>query len=181
MTTLLLKLDASFNFLARICGALAAIATLLLVLNVFYDVVMRYAFNEVSIALQELEWHLFSVAFLLGIPYALLENSHVRVDILYERWSAKTQAWVNLFGTLFFILPFIILVSYYGFNFAMDAFNMGEGSGDPGGLPHRWLIKSMIPVSFVLIGFASLGLITRSLLCLMNIRVEPQHNSSHLV
>jgi TRAP-type mannitol/chloroaromatic compound transport system permease small subunit len=181
MTTLLLKLDSLFAALARLCGALAGLAMILMLFNVFYDVVMRYAFNEVSIAMQELEWHLFSVAFLLGIPYALHENSHVRVDILYDRWKPKTQAWINLFGTLVFILPFIVLVTIYSFNFALDAYQMGEGSGDPGGLPYRWLIKGMIPLSFVLIGLVSLGLITRSLLTLLNIRVESQPSSSHLV
>ena len=153
---------------------------ILMLCNVFYDVVMRYAFNEVSIAMQELEWHLFSAAFLLGIPYALHENSHVRVDILYDRWQPKTQAWINLFGTVFFILPFIVLVTFYSLQFAADANQMGEGSGDPGGLPYRWIVKSLIPVSFILLGIVSLGLITRSLLTLMNVQVERKQNSSHL-
>ena len=181
MITLLLKLDKTFAGLARVCGALAGLAMILMLLNVFYDVLMRYAFNEVSIAMQELEWHLFSVAFLLGIPYALHENSHVRVDILYDRWKTKTQAWINLFGALVFILPFIVLVTFYSFNFALDAYRMGEGSGDPGGLPHRWLIKGLIPLSFVLIGLVSLGMITRSLLTLLNVQIKPQQSSSHLV
>lgn len=181
MINFLLKLDSVFAFLARACGALAGLAMILLLFNVFYDVIMRYAFNDVSIAMQELEWHLFSVAFLLGIPYALHENSHVRVDILYDRWTPGTQAWINLFGAVVFILPFIVLVTLYSFNFALDAYEMGEGSGDPGGLPHRWLIKGMIPLSFVLIGLVSLGMVTRSLLTLLKVRVERQANSSHLL
>lgn len=181
MIALLLKLNNAFALLARFCGALAGIALILMLCNVFYDVVMRYAFNEVSIAMQELEWHLFSAAFLLGIPYALLENSHVRVDILYDRWAPKTQAWINLLGTLLFILPFIVLVTIYSVNFAADAYQMGEGSGDPGGLPYRWLVKSLIPLSFILLGLVSLGLITRSLLTLMNVQVDQQKSNSHLV
>lgn len=114
--------------------------------------------------MQELEWHLFSAVFLLGIPYAIHENSHVRVDIFYDRWSEKTQAFINLFGAVFFILPFVVLVTYYSVDFAFDAYEMGEGSGDPGGLPYRWLIKSLIPFSFIMMGLASLGLITRALL-----------------
>ncbi len=165
---LLLKLDQCFDYLARFCGLLACIAMILLLFNVFYDVIMRYAFNDVSIAMQEMEWHLFSAVFLLGIPYAIRENSHVRVDILYERWSPRTQALVNLVGALFFILPFIILVTYYSINFTIDAYQMGEGSGDPGGLPHRWLIKGLIPFSFIMLGLVSLGMITSSLLTLKN-------------
>ncbi len=166
--SLLHKLDLLFARLAHFCGVLACAAMILLLLNVFYDVVMRYAFNDVSIAMQELEWHLFSTVFLLGIPYAIKENSHVRVDILYDRWSVKTQSYVNLFGAVFFILPFVFLVSYYSINFAVDAYQMGEGSGDPGGLPHRWLIKSLIPFSFIMLGLASLGIIPHSLIILMN-------------
>ena len=163
---LILKLDHCFANLARLCGVLACIAMILLLFNVFFDVVMRYAFNDVSIALQELKWHLFSAVFLLGIPYAIHENSHVRVDIFYDRWSEKTQAYINLFGTILFILPFVVLVSYYSISFAFDAYEIGEGSGDPGGLPYRWIIKSLIPFSFIMMGLASLGLITRALLIL---------------
>lgn len=163
---LILKLDHYFANLARLCGILACIAMIVLLFNVFFDVVMRYAFNDVSIAMQELEWHLFSAVFLLGIPYAIHENSHVRVDIFYDRWSQKTQAYINLFGTIFFILPFVVLVSYYSISFAFDAYEIGEGSGDPGGLPYRWIIKSLIPFSFIMMGLASLGLITRALLIL---------------
>lgn len=164
--SLILKLDHCFANLARLCGVLACIAMILLLFNVFFDVVMRYAFNDVSIAMQELEWHLFSAVFLLGIPYAIHENSHVRVDIFYDRWSEKTQAYINLFGTLIFILPLVVLVSYYSINFTFDAYEIGEGSGDPGGLPYRWIIKSLIPFSFIMMGLASLGLITRALLIL---------------
>jgi TRAP-type mannitol/chloroaromatic compound transport system permease small subunit len=160
----ILKLDHFFARLARFCGILAGVAMICLLFNVFYDVVMRYALNNVSIGMQELEWHLFSAVFLLGIPYAIHENSHVRVDIFYDRWSEKTQAFINLFGAVFFILPFVVLVTYYSVDFAFDAYEMGEGSGDPGGLPYRWLIKSLIPFSFIMMGLASLGLITRALL-----------------
>ena len=179
--TLLLKLDQSFASIARLCGALACIAMILLLFNVFYDVVMRYAFNDVSIAMQELEWHLFSTVFLLGIPYAISENSHVRVDILYDRWTAKTQAMVNLFGAIFFILPFVALVTYYSISFAFDAYEMGEGSGDPGGLAYRWIIKSLIPFSFVMMGLASFGMITSALISLKQAPINKPKPQQHLL
>ncbi|MFT6904496.1 MAG: TRAP-type mannitol/chloroaromatic compound transport system permease small subunit [Oleiphilaceae bacterium] len=169
----ILKLDHAFAGLARLCGSLACIAMILLLFNVFYDVVMRYAFNDVSIGMQELEWHLFSAVFLLGIPYAIRENSHVRVDILYDNWTPKTQALINLFGAIFFVLPFVILVTYFSIKFSFDAYQMGEGSGDPGGLPHRWLIKGLIPFSFIMLGLVSLGIITSSILSLKQIPFEP--------
>lgn len=159
----LLKFDYLFKSIARMCGILAAIAMLLLLLNVGYDVIMRYLFNDVSIGMQELEWHLYALVFLLGIPYTMLQDGHVRVDIFYAHRSDRYKAWINLFGCLLFVLPFILLITYYGTGFAYASYQLGEGSGDPGGLPYRWLIKSLIPLSFVLIGLASLGMITQAL------------------
>lgn len=163
---MLKAVDNFFHKITNICGVLACIAMLLMLLNVFYDVVMRYAFNDVSIGMQELEWHLFATVFLLGTPYAMQRDGHVRVDIFYESWSDKRKAWINLLGAVLFVLPFVLLVSYYGIGFAQDSFQMNEGSGDPGGLPYRWIIKSLIPVSFILIGLAALGMITKALLVL---------------
>jgi TRAP-type mannitol/chloroaromatic compound transport system permease small subunit len=175
MIKLIRTLDTLFNNIARLCGVLAATAMILLLLNVFYDVVMRYGFNDVSIGMQELEWHLFSCVFLLGIPYAIQQNAHVRVDIFYDRWQDKTKAWINLLGTLILILPFIILVTHYSYDFAYEAYDMGEGSGDPGGLPHRWIIKGLIPSSFILIGLASLGMVTGALRVLVAKEAYPVH------
>jgi len=160
---LILTLDRFFAHITTLCGVLAGIAMVGLLLNVFIDVVMRYGFNDVSIGMQELEWHLFSCIFLLGTPYAMQQNGHVRVDIFYDHWADQKKAWVNLLGSIFFVLPFISLVTYYSVGFAYDAYDMGEGSGDPGGLPHRWIIKSLIPLSFFLMGVASLGMITQAL------------------
>ncbi|USH03586.1 TRAP transporter small permease subunit [Grimontia kaedaensis] len=148
MHTLLL-LERSINRIADVLGWIASTLFLLLVINVFYNVVMRYVFNQVSIGSQELEWHLFSAVFLLGIPYALKTGGHVRIDVFYERWPQKIQAVINLLGCLILLLPFSFLIFYFGLDFTREAYQLGEGSGDPGGLPHRWVIKGMIPVSFL--------------------------------
>ena len=68
--------------------------------------------------------------------------------------------WVNLVGAFIFVIPFAYLIGIYGYDFALDSYSMGEGSGDPGGLPHRWIIKSVIPVSAVFIGIAGLNMAT---------------------
>lgn len=125
------------------CGALM----ILMVLNVFYDVVARYVFNDVSIGLQELEWHLFATMFMFGIGYTLKHEGHVRVDVIYDRLGAKAQAWINIIGTVLFALPFTALIVYYGYGYAYEAYELGEGSPDPGGLPHRWIIRAVIPLS----------------------------------
>mgnify|MGYP000350115974 FL=1 len=174
---LILKFDHFFKRITDLCGVLACSAVVLLLLNVFYDVIMRYAFNDVSIGMQELEWHLFSCIFLLGTPYAMQSDSHVRVDIFYDRWRDRSKAWVNLLGVLIFILPFISIVAYYSIGFAYEAYDMGEGSGDPGGLPYRWIIKSLIPTSFILMGLASLGMITQALRVLIGHEAYPPNKN----
>lgn len=160
-------MDRSLVRFASACGALSALAMILLLINVFYDVVMRYVFNDVSIAMQELEWHLFALVFMLGIPYAMAEDGHVRVDILYDSHSDRTKAWINLFGSIGFVIPFVVLVAWFGTDFAYQAYEINESSGDPGGLPHRWLIKSLIPVSSVLVALAGLGMAVRAVRVLL--------------
>ncbi|WXT99635.1 MAG: hypothetical protein Ctma_0339 [Catillopecten margaritatus gill symbiont] len=124
---------------------------LLTIANVFIDVALRYGFNNSSIALQEMEWHLFSSMFLLGIAYTLQTDAHVRVDIFYAKFAPKKQAIINLIGYVIFILPISLLIAYYGIDFAYSAYAISEQSGDPGGLTHRFIIKSVIPLSFILV------------------------------
>jgi len=174
------KIDAFLALIAKGCGALACVAMIALLFNVFYDVVMRYAFNDVSIGMQELEWHLFATVFLLGVPYAMQRDGHVRVDIFYERWSDRRKAVINLFGAVLFIAPFAILVSFYGIDFAHQSYQMHEGSGDPGGLPHRWIIKSLIPLSFIMLGLAGFGMVTQALRVLVGNEAYPDSDKEHL-
>ncbi|GAM75466.1 TRAP dicarboxylate transporter [Vibrio ishigakensis] len=150
----------------KICntlGHLSSVLFLLLLANVVYDVVMRYVFNDVSIAMQELEWHLFAAVFLFGVPFAVKTHGHVRVDIFYERFSPKVQSIIDILGVLFWLMPFSLLVAWYGIDFAYQAYDIGETSGDPGGLPYRWIIKATIPVSFLFIAISGIGLILHSL------------------
>ncbi len=174
----IIKLDNLLARLSSLCGWVACVAMLLMTANVFYDVVSRYAFNEVSIGMQEMEWHLYSVVFLLGIPYALRTDGHVRVDVFYTNWGDKAKAWVNLVGALIFVLPFAYLIGTYGYAFALDAYSMGEGSGDPGGLPHRWIIKSIIPVTAFFIATSGLGMATYAIRVLSG---EKNYNAGHSV
>ncbi len=126
---------------------------LILVILVSYDVTMRYLFQSGSIAIQEMEWHLFSLIFLLGAAYTFKHDDHVRLDLLYQSkyMNDYRRAWVNFLGCLLFLIPFSILVITSSWPFIHLSYIHNEGSPDPGGLPHRWLIKSAIPLSFTLI------------------------------
>lgn len=166
------KVEALINRFSEMLGKITAVLFILLLFNVFFDVIMRYLFNDVSIGMQELEWHLYAAVFMLGIPYTLYKEGHVRVDIIYDGLSVRKQAWIDILGTLFLLIPFCLLVIKYGIGFTMEAYELGEGSGDPGGLPYRWIIKSVIPFSFLAIFISGIGLLLKSVITLQN------HNES---
>lgn len=137
--------------LIRIVGALSATVLGLLVALIVFDATRRYLFHEGSVALQELEWHLFDVVIMLGIAYAMHRGAHVRVDIFYDRFCARTKHIVNLATMLFFVLPVSALILYVSFDFVMMSFSQMEASSDPGGLPYRYLVKALIPLAFALL------------------------------
>jgi TRAP-type mannitol/chloroaromatic compound transport system permease small subunit len=126
---------------------------------------MRYLFHEGSVALQELEWHLFAIIFLLGAAYTLRHDDHVRVDVFYRshKLTPRHRAFIDLLGTVLFMLPFCWLVIDHSLPIVASAYHMGEGSPDPGGLPYRFLLKAAIPVGFALLMLQGVALVIRSL------------------
>lgn len=155
------KLISLIDSLNERIGRGTAWLILVMVLLICYDVAMRYLFQQGSVALQELEWHLFALIFLLGSAYTLKHNGHVRVDLLFHSRfvSDKQRALINIIGNLFFLLPFCILILYTSWPFVENAFYYQEGSPDPGGLPYRYLLKGSLLVAFgllILQGFAEL-------------------------
>jgi TRAP-type mannitol/chloroaromatic compound transport system permease small subunit len=136
------------NRLNERVGVLTSWLTALLVIVVSYDVCVRYLFGESSVGLQEFEWHLFALIFLLGAAYTLNVDEHVRVDVFYARFSIKNKALINFLGSIFLLIPFCIIVIISSQDFVSISFRMGETSPDSGGLPARYILKSFIPISF---------------------------------
>ena len=132
-----------------------------------YNAVARWATREVGVnlasnALNELQWYLFSIVFLLGAAYCLREDVHVRVDVLYERVSSKTRGWIDLLGTVLFLLPFSWLMLQVSWPAVRNSWRILETSPDPGGLP-RYPLKSLLLVAFVLLFLQGLAQIVRSI------------------
>jgi TRAP-type mannitol/chloroaromatic compound transport system permease small subunit len=163
--------------LNRGVGRLVAWVTALVVVVVFTDVIMRYLFKTSFVFVQELEWHLFAFIFLMGAGYTLFKDGHVRVDIIYQRMGPKAQAWTNLFGVLFFLLPGCYLVIATSIPFAHTSWSMLEGSPDPGGIPYRFLLKSTIPAGFMLIGIQGISLGIKSLLTILGKEIDTKKES----
>ncbi len=139
---------------------------LILVLLIVVDVFLRYVFQFSSPAVFELEWHLFAALFLLGAGWTFKNDQHVRVDLFYQKFSEKGKAVVNLMGSLILLLPFCIVGFVESLDFTLNSLNIGETSPDPGGLPARYLIKSCIPISFLLLGLQGVSVVLKSSLAL---------------
>lgn len=137
-----------------------------LLLVIVSNVTLRYAFGEGRIEFEEIQWHLYSVGFLLGLSYCYQADAHIRVDVFHERWPLRIQAWVELYGILFLLLPFIALILIYAAPFVAYSFETGEVSQNPGGLPLRWMIKAVLPAGFILLLLGVLARLSRIWRCL---------------
>jgi TRAP-type mannitol/chloroaromatic compound transport system permease small subunit len=151
----LLTLAQGIDRLTTGIGQLTAWLALAMLAIGGWNVVGRYGGKLVgqnlsSNSLLEAQWYLFDLIFLLGAAYTLQKNDHVRVDIFYKSLGDRQRAWVNLLGTLFFLLPFCGLVIFYSWGSVLNSWQIWEMSPDPGGLP-RYPIKTMILVSLGLL------------------------------
>lgn len=114
-------------------------------------VVLRFVFGIGRIELEELQWHLYAAGFLMGIVACAANDRHVRVDVLRESMSPRMRDWIDLYGILLLQFPFLILVFVSALPFVADSFSVAERSASAGGLPFRWLLKSMLPFTFALL------------------------------
>lgn len=130
---------------------------LVLLITIVFNVVLRYVFGEGRIELEEIQWHLYSTGFLLGLGYTFQIDGHIRVDVVHERLSPRIQAWLELYGILLCVLPFAALVFIYSVPFVAISFELNEVSVSPGGLPYRWVIKSMLSIGFALLLLAAIS------------------------
>jgi len=134
-------------------GVIVAWATLIMVITQFAVVVMRYVFGFNSIALQESIIYAHGLVFMLGAAYTLYIGGHVRVDIFYQNFSSRAKAKIDLLGTLFLLIPFMLLIIYFSWNYVEIAWRIKEGSRESSGLPYVYLLKTVI------FGFAGLLLL----------------------
>ncbi|MEN8190261.1 MAG: TRAP transporter small permease subunit [Thermodesulfobacteriota bacterium] len=167
---MLAVIEKAINRVTSVMARLTTFALLLMILNVFYDVIMRYFFHNSAVAMQEMEWHLFTIVILFGIGVGLKSETHVRVDFLYEKFSRKSKAWINIIGALLFIIPLALLIIFGSSEFVKDSYVIKEISEDPGGLKYRWLIKAMIPASFSFLLLTAVAYIIRNIRTLREAR-----------
>ncbi|MGY6635182.1 MAG: TRAP transporter small permease subunit [Alkalilacustris sp.] len=128
---------------------------IVLVLVIVVNVVGRYALGVNYIWVEEMQWHMYAVGFMLGIGYALRHDAHVRVDVVAMNLRPRVRAVIELLGLLLLVAPVVYLILLYAIPFTEASFNRGERSSAPGGLANRWAIKGVIVVAFVYLGLAA--------------------------
>jgi TRAP-type mannitol/chloroaromatic compound transport system permease small subunit len=149
----------------RLIGAVGgafAWASFLLVAVMATNVLLRYLFSTGSVWAQELEWHLLVPICLIGMAYALNQADHVRVDILFARYPERAKHLIDAIGHLAFVVISIVIV-WLSWRYVIQSWNLREGSANPGGIDHRYLLKAFIPFGFLLFGLQSLSGALRSL------------------
>ncbi|MBL4900634.1 MAG: TRAP transporter small permease subunit [Colwellia sp.] len=140
----------------------------LLIFAIIGNVVLRYGFSSGLIIFEEIQWHLYAIGMMFGLSYAEITDSQVRVDIVAEKLRRQTVIKWEIFGAVVFVLPFIYLCVVHGVDYVSDSYRVHESSNSPLGLPFRWAIKAVIPLSFSLLGIAIFSRLITNIDALIN-------------
>jgi TRAP-type mannitol/chloroaromatic compound transport system permease small subunit len=136
-------------------------SNVVLIALILLAVFMRYALKLRTIEVGELQWHFYAVGFMIGISYAVTTDSHMGMDLVRDKLSRKTQLWLDIFGIVILLLPFACIIFYQSLEFVHDSWIVNERSNNDMGLPFRWAIKSIIPISFGLLIISALSRLMR--------------------
>ncbi len=133
-----------------------------LVLVIVVNVLLRHVLGRGYISFEELQWHIAAIGWLIGLSYCVQNDSHIRIDILHDRFNQKTKAWVDFLGVLVFLIPYTYLVLRYSPAFIEFSFRTNEVSDSPGGLPYRWVIKSFMWIAYAILLVAAISRLSRA-------------------
>ena len=159
----LLKISIFLQNVVSYIGKLGSWLALPLIFIIMFDIITRRFFILGSTKLQEMEWHLHTALFLLVLGYAYIKNSHVRIEIVREKYSAVLKSIFEILGILLFLIPYTIMVIFYGIDFVNRSYELKEVSSALTGLSHRWIIKSFIPLGMFLLLIAGLSILIRNI------------------
>ncbi len=154
--------DAVDGLIRRI-GHVVMWANCMVIFFIILQVILRYGFGHGLVVMEELQWHFYAVAFMVGLSYAVMTDSHVGMDLIYGKLSPKWQCRWDIFGILILLLPFASLLCYQSLDFVHESWRLNESSVAPQGLPWRWVIKSVIPLSFGLVALAGISRLIRTI------------------
>lgn len=164
----------ALNGVVRRVGHFFAWFNVLLITVILLQVILRYGFNSGLVYLEELIWHLYATAFMFGLSFAMTNDSHIRVDIVHMGMKKENQHRWEIFGILFLMLPFVLVVFIHSIEWVTYSFTTGESSANPTGLPYRWIVKSVIPLSFFMLFLATIARLIREVTLLLHLAKEPE-------
>jgi TRAP-type mannitol/chloroaromatic compound transport system permease small subunit len=140
----------------------------------------RYLFNLSSNAWLELQWYLFSAVFLLCAGYTLLNDEHIRIDVVSSHLSRRVQVWIDIFGTVFFLLPVSIFIMWLSWPVFVNAWTSQEISSNAGGLI-RWPVRLLVPLGFFLLSLQGLSELIKRVAFLRGLIPDPGDRRAHPV
>ena len=143
-------------------GETAAWLNAVLIVVIITQVVLRYVFSKGLVRLEELQWHLYAVCIMIGLSYCATRDTHIRLDLLYHRFSQRKKEIIDLLGTVFLLMPMVIIVLMHSWPFVTESFRLMEGSDSVVGLPYRWVVKSFLLIGFGLLGLAGISRLIRA-------------------
>lgn len=152
--TFLAKLAFGLDKFIHLTARLFCWCYALLIGAILTNVVLRYGFSNGLIVFEEIQWHLYALGMMFGLSFAEITNSQVRVDIVADKLKRQTVRKWEIFGAIFFVLPFIFVVVFNSIDYVANSYRVNEASNSPLGLPYRWAIKAVIPTSFIMLAIA---------------------------
>ena len=170
--TLLLKLSQLIDWLNERVGKGAFWLVLIMAVISAGNASYRFVFNDSSNGLLEIQWYLFAAVFLLCSPYTLQKNEHVRIDVLSGKLSPRGLAVIDIIGTLFFLLPMVVLVLYLSVPLVAESYKINEYSANAGGLI-RWPVKILLPIGFTLLALQGVSELIKRVAFLMGLIGDP--------
>ena len=170
--SLLLSLSRAIDRLNEFVGRGLYWLILVTVLVSAANAVVRKAFNYSSNGFLEIQWYLFSAIFLGAAGYTLLRNEHVRIDVISGRLSKRTQTWIDIFGTIFFLLPMAVLIGWLSWPVFVEAYQRQEVSSNAGGLI-VWPARLLVPIGFLLLGLQGISELIKRVAFLMGLGPDP--------
>ena len=164
MLKILLKVSEFIENIVSSFGKFGSWLAIPLISIIIFDIITRRFFVLGSTKLQEMEWHLHTSLFLLVLGYAYLKDAHVRIEIVREKYSVRVKVVLETLGIMIFLIPYTLLVIYFGIDFVKRSFSLNEVSSALTGLSHRWIIKSFIPIGMFLLFLAGVSLLLKNLI-----------------
>ncbi len=155
------KFCDGLDSIIRRVGHVVMWTNLILIFVIILQVFLRYGLGRGLVILEEIQWHLYALGIMFGASYSMMMDSHIRVDIIHARLSSKWRLRWDLFGIVFLLIPFIIVIFHQSLDFVYESWRVNEHSDAPMGLPWRWAIKSVIPLSFGMLFIATISRLVR--------------------